>query len=85
MTLRCPSWSTRSWLVKGLVLPRAAGKKPPLPDARLLGYSLALTLEEKLERVQLLVLQERELDWAGNPAPQSMAESRTACEGIVFS
>jgi hypothetical protein len=61
------------WLVKGLVIPRAASKEPPLPDARLLGYSVAVTLEEKLDLVELLLLQESELDGADNLAPQSTA------------
>jgi hypothetical protein len=46
------------WLARGLVLPRAANKEAPLPDARLLGYSMAVTLEEKLGLVELLLLQE---------------------------
>jgi len=72
------------WLVKGLVIPRAASKEPPLPDARLLGYSVAVTLEEKLELVELLLLQEGELDRAGNLAPQS-TEATMSCDGVVFS
>jgi hypothetical protein len=33
-------------------------KEAPLPDARLLGYSMAVTLEEKLDLVELFLLPE---------------------------
>ena len=72
------------WLVKGLVLPRAASKKPPLPDARLLGYSVAVTLEEKLELVEILLLQEGELDRPGNLAQNTEAPT-IARDEVVFS
>jgi hypothetical protein len=71
------------WLVKGLVIPRAASKEPPPPGARLLGYSVAVTLEEKLELVELLLLQEGELDRAGNLAQNT--EATMSCDGLVFS
>lgn len=48
------------------MFPRAASKKTPLPGARLLGYSMAVTLEEKLGLVELLLLQGSELDGAGS-------------------
>ena len=72
------------WLVKGLAIPRAAKQGASLPDARVLGYSLALTLEEKLELVQLLLLQERELDWCGSLAPKNNEEPTVACDPIAF-
>jgi hypothetical protein len=64
------------WLVKGLVVPRAASKQPPLPGARLLGYTMAVTLEEKLDLVELLLLQESELHGADNLAPQKHRSSQ---------
>jgi len=59
------------WLVRGLVIPRAASKESPLPGARLLGYSAAVTLEEKLALVELLLSQESELDGGGNLPSQN--------------
>jgi hypothetical protein len=72
------------WLARGLVIPQAASKEAPLPGARL-GYSMAVTLEEKLELVQLLLLQESELDWAGTLAPQDTEQPTIAGAGVVFS
>ena len=37
-----------------------------------------------LELVQLLLLQERELDWCGNLAPKNNEEPTVACDSIAF-
>ena len=57
------------WLTRGLVIPQAASKAAPLPDAQFLGYSMAVTLKDRLDLVELLLLQKSELDGAGLSAP----------------
>jgi hypothetical protein len=60
------------WLANGIVLPRAANMPSPLPDARLLGHSMAVTVQDELDLIQLLRLQASELE--GKPL-QTVADA----------